>query len=107
MNENCLHHVALCVADFEWHLSFFKEVFGMSVSRETGTAGNRQLWFYEGIQIIEKQCLLSAEHIVDHIAVSVLDSKDVITKAVSFGCTLPANHDNWIVLPNGLQIELM
>ena len=48
-----LNHVAFSVADIEWHIHFFEEVFEMTLKKELGNSPNRKLWMNQGIQLIE------------------------------------------------------
>ncbi|HIT73153.1 MAG TPA: VOC family protein [Candidatus Fimicola cottocaccae] len=104
--KNYLDHCALNVKDFDWNLNFFKNVFDMTIKKTLGDIPNRKIWFNEGIQLNE--CLKSENSICkyDHIGICVEDVDSIISKALSEGCRNIEGKENWIILPEGIVIEL-
>ena len=96
-----LLHVAIATTEYEKYIKLFKQL-GMKVERESGKIPERQLWFFEGIQLKEVENFDIGNN-VDHIA-SVEKSIDI---ALLNGCTLDSDRSNWFILSNGTKIELM
>ena len=82
-----VHHVAVNSANFEQTVHFFEEVFQMEVSRTSGEAPARKLWFRQGIQVSDKA--------------------ETIKKASAFGCAVVPGKPHWFTTPDGIVIELM
>lgn len=102
-----LHHAAMNVCDLDWYAGFFQEVFGMEVRKTTGTAPNRKIWFFEGIQLNECLDETAAGRAYDHIAIGVPDIIETAALALERGCTPLPDGSHWFALPNGVKIELM
>lgn len=100
-----LHHAAISTDRFAEYTEFFLHL-GMSVQKKSGTDGNRQIWFNEGIQLKETEKITSGDS-VDHIALYTDDMEQTLETAYAFGCTAHPKGVNWFVLPNGVSIELM
>ena len=106
-----IHHAAVRTNDLEGYTDFFQRVFGMTILRTVGEKPNRQLWFCEGVQLIETPDTdgLAAVGLCDHIAL-VVDKNpfDVAKIAIENGCTPVEDKDaRWFALPNGVRVELM
>ena len=105
-----IHHAAIRVKDLEWYADFFQKVFGMTVEKTRGEKPCRQIWLYEGIQLIETQETndLPPAELCDHISLGVDgDPEDAAKAAVSFGCrSIEGKGAHWFALPNGIQMEL-
>lgn len=100
-----LQHVAITVIEFEQYKELFEKL-GMKVQRMTGKAPFRQLWFYEGIQLKE-ECAVEIGNYVDHIALDVQNIEENVKIALENGCCPHSRGNNWFVLPNGINIELI
>lgn len=100
-----LHHVAIATNEFERYVKLFEEL-GMKKERENGQIPERQLWYYEGIQLKEVRESDVGTN-VDHVALSTENIEKSIEIALLNGCTLDSCRNNWFVLPNGVKIELM
>lgn len=100
-----LHHIAVTTKNFDDYKMLFKEL-GMTVEREVGKFPQRQLWFYEGIQLKEVLNLETGLS-VDHIALVTEDINGTIKVAVSNGCKHEPKKDNWFILSNGTKVELI
>lgn len=102
-----VHHVAVNSANFEETVRFFEEVLQMEVSRTTGEAPARKLWFQQGIQVNEIPSGDPASGLYDHIGIQVTDKAVTLKKAAAFGCAPVPGKPHWFSTPDGLVIELM
>lgn len=100
-----LHHVAIATTCFDEYKKLFKKL-GMVIEREVGQIPTRQIWFYEGIQLKEVSSLEHGTN-VEHIALATKDIDETIKIALSNGCKLDPRGNNWFILSNGTEIELM
>ena len=110
-----IHHAAVNVCELDWYAGFFQDVFGMTVERTAGEAPSRQIWFREGIQLIEKaeggkaggQTVLAHEG-CDHISLGVDEDPVCMAKRAvdRGGKPVEGKGEHWFSLPNGVQIEL-
>ena len=67
-----VEHVAIHVAAFEPHLTFFREVLGMDVRDRTGP-DPEQIWLYGGIQLICDPGFVPVDGRFAHLGVMVDD----------------------------------
>lgn len=102
-----VHHVAVNSDHFSDTVRFFTEVFQMEVSRTTGEAPNRKLWFHQGIQVNEVSEITQGSTRYDHIGIAVTDKAETLEKAAAFGCKPMANKPHWFTTPDGIVIELI
>ena len=105
-----IHHAAIRVNDLEWYLDFFQRVFGMTIEKTRGEKPCRQIWLFEGIQLIETERKedQAKSGLCDHISLGVEgDPQDAAKEAVVNGCS-PVNGKgaHWFALPNGILMEL-
>lgn len=104
-----ISHVAINVKDFEWHVRFFQDVFGMTIARMDGDRPDRKVWFEQGIQVNETEdaSLEQAPGCADHIGIHTDDVEAVLRKSREYGCTsVPGKGEHWFQLPNGVKFEL-
>ena len=101
-----IHHVALNTSDMDWYVSFFQNVFGMTVQRTAGEQPKRRLWFREGVQLNECASAVNCGDAVDHFSLGVEDIPAAVEAAVKAGCTALPDGPHWIALPNGVRLEL-
>lgn len=101
-----IDHVALCVHNFEWHIHFFEEVFGMEVEKAKGVAPERKVWFREGIQLNESVSKTTDGGTLDHIGIKADGKENIIAESEKFGCKRFQKRDNWFQTPTGIIIEL-
>lgn len=101
-----IHHVALNVADLDWYLRFFQEVFGMQIERTRGEAPGRCVWLAEGIQLNEKPDAADNGNICDHISIGTDAIPETVARAIELGCAPLPNGAHWFALPNGAKVEL-
>lgn len=101
-----IHHAALSVSDFDWHVAFFTQVFGMEAERADGEAPKRRIWFRQGIQLNEKPGDKILGDAYDHISIGVEDVPATVAAACAMGCTPLPNGAHWFALPSGVRVEL-
>ena len=106
MTRARIHHVALNIADMDWYVSFFQDVFGMTVQRTAGEKPNRRLWFHKGIQLNECKSELVCGNAIDHFSLGVTDIPAAVEAAVDAGCAALPDGPHWIALPDGVRLEL-
>jgi Lactoylglutathione lyase and related lyases len=106
--KSYLEHVAIRVKDIEWHLRFFREVLGMIPARLNGPENApEKVWIIGGMQFNADPEFNGPEGRADHLGIMVDDLEEVLQEAQKWGIkTLPQGR-NWLVLPDGLVIELM
>ena len=103
-----LHHVAVNTANFEETVKFFEELFDMEVSRKTGDAPNRKLWFRQGIQVCEVTEAAPGGNRCDHIGIQVPNREAALQKALTMGCkAVEGKPAHWFLTPDDIVIELM
>jgi predicted enzyme related to lactoylglutathione lyase len=85
-----IDHIAIMVSDFEWYRFLFETVFEMKVRKTTGEIPSRQLWFEEGIQMIECAEVSTEKSSVDHISFAVEDISTALGRALNNQCTICA-----------------
>lgn len=101
-----LDHVGYLVQDLDWTVSFFEEVFDMSVERfRENPNGVREVWLQGGLQLIDNGCFDGTTGRGHHVCLIVDDLEAIRAKALARGCSeLPKYH--WIRLPDGLEVEM-
>ncbi len=105
--SNIINHVAFRIKDFDWYVRFCEDVLGMTISRTKGEAPKRQIWFGEGIQLME--VLEEPEMIGDifhHIGLHSDCVSETVEKALALGCREVEGKPHWFELPNGVFVEL-
>lgn len=100
-----LQHIAITVMNFDQYRELFEEL-GMTVKRIISNTNQRQLWFCEGIQLIEGHCA-EFESEMHHIAFETEDAEAAVRIALKNGCKQHPRGANWFILPNGLSVELL
>jgi catechol 2,3-dioxygenase-like lactoylglutathione lyase family enzyme len=101
-----LHHIAVRTDHFDETVRFFREVFGMEVSRQEGTAPGRQLWFHQGIQVNETTDPRKDSYLYHHIGLLVDNVAEAMEAAVAYGCKPVEGKNGWFRTEDGLVIEL-
>ena len=105
-----IHHAAIKTTDLEWYAVFFQQIFGMTVEKTRGEKPCRQIWLYEGIQLIEASEPENPQNhpLYDHISLGVDEDPEAVAKtAIAHGCrSVEGKGAHWFALPNGIQIEL-
>ena len=84
-----LEHVALKVADIDWHIRFFGEVLGMTLREEIPASGQlpRQVWTLGGLQLAEDPGFTGPEGRLMHLGIFVEDQAAVLKAAKAWGVT--------------------
>jgi glyoxylase I family protein len=107
-NKAYLEHVAFRVKDIQWHLRFFREVLGMTLRDLDGDAASpRQAWTFGGLQLMADPEFQGPEGRFAHLGVMCEDVDAAISAAQSFGVSHLEKGINWLVLPDGLVVELL
>jgi catechol 2,3-dioxygenase-like lactoylglutathione lyase family enzyme len=103
-----LEHVALHVKDIHWHIRFFREVLGLTLRDVDGDAANpKQVWIFGGLQLIADPNFKGPEGRLAHLGVMAEDAEATIAAAQTFGVTHLEKGMNWLVLPDGLIVEIL
>jgi catechol 2,3-dioxygenase-like lactoylglutathione lyase family enzyme len=107
-NKAYLEHVAFKVKDLHWHIRFFREVLGMTLRDVDGDAGSpRQAWTFGGLQLVADPDFEGPEGRFAHLGVMCEDVDAAIAAAEKFGVSHLGKGANWLVLPDGLIVELL
>lgn len=104
-----VEHIAIRVPDIDRHIDFFAKVLGLSVrdDRPAHGAAPRQVWVLGSVQLIEDPGFKGPEGRLAHLGVMVDDYEGVLARAAAWGAqALPAGP-NWLVLPGGLNVEIL
>ena len=101
-----LDHVAVNTAAFEETLHFYETIFQMTLSRTAGEQPCRKAWFHQGIQVNEVAADTQPGH-YDHLAIRVPDRKQIMQRALEYGCNALADRPNWLCTKDGTVIELL
>jgi catechol 2,3-dioxygenase-like lactoylglutathione lyase family enzyme len=107
-----LEHVALRVADIQWHLRFFKEVLGQDLREVDGPADRpRQVWTLGGLQFMDtpnfKPKPSNDEGWLAHLGIMVNDLDKALRDAHQWDVSVLPQGPNWLQLPDGLAVELI
>ena len=103
-----LEHVAFKVKDIHWHIRFFREVLGMTLRDVDGDKTSpRQAWTFGGLQLVAEPDFEGPEGRFAHLGVMCEDVDAAIAAARSFGVSHLDKRTNWLVLPDGLIVELL
>jgi catechol 2,3-dioxygenase-like lactoylglutathione lyase family enzyme len=103
-----LDHVAFRVRDLAWHLNFFEEVFGLTVRDAEGDADHpTQVWLFGGLQLVADPDFEGPEGRFHHLGFMAEDADDALERAKRFGVTQSEKGANWLVLPDGLVVEVL
>lgn len=109
-----LDHVAIHVKDINWHVRFFSEVLGMPPKMMVGPTGvigptesPQQVWTIGGMQLVSEPEFTAPEGRLAHLGIKTVNVEAVIDAAESWGVTSLARGRNWLLLPDGLCIELL
>jgi catechol 2,3-dioxygenase-like lactoylglutathione lyase family enzyme len=107
-----VEHVAVRVKDIQWHISFFKDVLGMTVRDVDGeTDAPRQVWTLGGMQLMQDDSVqerpTNEAGRLAHIGVMCEDLEAALIAAKNWGVKELHQGRNWLQLPDGLAVELM
>lgn len=106
MTRGYLEHVAFRVRHLAPHLAFFADVCGMAIRDEKIIGGLRQVWLTGGLQFIEDPTFEGPEGRFAHLGIFVEDLDAALEAASGHGVTVLPKGRNWLLLPDGLEVEL-
>lgn len=106
MSRGYLEHVAIRVRSLAPHLAFFRDVCGMEIRDEQQIDGLRHVWVTGGIQFIEDPGFRGPEGRFAHLGIFVDDLDAALDAARSHGAKVLPKGRNWLLLPDGLEVEL-
>jgi catechol 2,3-dioxygenase-like lactoylglutathione lyase family enzyme len=106
--EGLLEHVAIRVHDLAWHVDFFRDVLGMTVTEVDGDPdAPTQVWTVGGLQLMATPDLERTDGCLAHLGILVDDLEVAAAAAISHGAEqLPAGR-GWLRTPDGLGLELI
>ncbi|MGT2742824.1 VOC family protein [Streptococcus plurextorum] len=102
-----LNHVAIATTHYDWYVDLCRTLFLMNEVKSIGDKGRRKCWFKEGIQINEVIGDLGGTGRLDHLALSISDEKDILSKITKYGVEQLDKEGCWLRLPDGLLIECL
>lgn len=103
-----VEHVAIRVRDIDWHIRFFREVLGMTLREVDGPSeAPRQVWTIGGVQLIADPAFDGPEGRLAHLGVMTEDLEAALREAQGWGVAELPQGRNWLVLPDGLVVELI
>jgi catechol 2,3-dioxygenase-like lactoylglutathione lyase family enzyme len=103
-----LEHVAIRVKDIDWHIRFFREVLGMTIREETNAGQTPyQIWTIGGMQLMSDPDFNGPEGRLAHLGIMTEDLEEVLAEAIKWGAKEAPQGRNWLILPDGLALELM
>ncbi|WP_407280458.1 VOC family protein [Aromatoleum evansii] len=111
-NNAYVEHVAIRVADIDWHVRFFREVLGMTI-REATPEGQvpYQVWTIGGVQLMSFPGFEAAPSNdagrLAHLGIMVEDRETALAAAQRWNVKELPQGRNWLQLPDGLAIELI
>ncbi len=107
-NKAYVEHVAVWVKDIDWHIRFFREVLGMSIREVQGPDdAPKQVWTVGGMQLMADPDFSAPEGRLAHLGIMVENLDEAIREARDWGAKELPQGRNWLVLPDGLAIELI
>lgn len=103
-----VHHIALKVGNIPYFISFFEDVFGMSVYKKRGEAGAYDsVWLDGGIQLLNTTTENPMAGSMDHISFLVDDVEEIKKRAEKYGAfPCPEKAAHWFQIPEGIVFEL-
>lgn len=103
-----LDHVAFTVRDITPHLTFFRDVLGMTVTKRDGRDERPSLvWLLGGLQIIEDSGFTGPEGRFAHLGLICADVPAAIQGALAHGGNSLDKGAHWIEMPDGLLLEFL
>lgn len=103
-----LEHSAFYVRAIAPHVTFFRDVLGMTVTQYDGEPeAPRQVWLLGGIQLIEDPAFEGPEGRFAHLGIVCADVPAAIEAAIAHGARSTAKGAHWLELPDGLFLEFL
>ena len=106
--KSYVEHVAVRVSDINWHIRFFREVFGMTLREVHGPEdAPTQVWTIGGMQLMSDPDFKGPEGRLAHLGIMTEDVAAALREAQAWGVTAMPQGSNWMALPDGLALELI
>jgi catechol 2,3-dioxygenase-like lactoylglutathione lyase family enzyme len=106
--KSYLEHAAIRVKDIQWHIRFFRDVLGMDLRASEGPQDEpTQVWMIGGVQLVSDPSFAAPEGRLAHLGVMAEDQDAVIDAAAAWGVSSSPQGRHWLVLPDGLCIEVL
>lgn len=110
--KSYVEHVAVRVANIQWHIDFFLDALGMDVREIDGpTEAPRQYWTIGGMQLIATPGFTALPSNdagwLAHLGIMVEDLEEALAAARRWDVKPLPQGRNWLQLPDGLAIELI
>jgi len=106
--KSYVEHVAVKVSDIDWHIRFFRDVLGMTLREAHGPEhAPSQVWTIGGMQLISDPEFKGPEGRLAHLGIMTDDVESALRAGQAWGVTDLAENRNWMVLPDGLVLELL
>ena len=103
-----LDHVAFTVRDIAPHLTFFRDVLGMTVTKHDGPEQKpSQVWLLGGLQIVEDADFTGPEGRFAHLGLICADVPAAIQGALAHGGKSMDKGAHWVEMPDGLLLEFL
>ena len=92
-----INHIAIDVADMNTALTFFQDVFGMTVTRTQGPEdAPASIWLDGGVQLCRVSTQAADTGRVGHIAFSSKDLDGLLARAARYGAeSVPGKPRHW------------
>ena len=106
--KSYVEHVAVRVSDINWHIRFFREVFGMTLREVHGPEdAPTQVWTIGGMQLMSDPDFKGPEGRLAHLGIMTEDVAAALRESQAWGVTAMPQGSNWMALPDGLALELI
>jgi predicted enzyme related to lactoylglutathione lyase len=106
--KSYVEHVAIKVSDINWHIRFFREVFGMTLREVHGPENApTQVWTIGGMQLMSDPDFKGPEGRLAHLGIMTEDIEAAMREAQAWGVKAMPHGSNWMLLPDGLVLELI
>lgn len=103
-----IEHTAFQVRDIMFHIDFFADVLGMTVTQLDGEpAAPKQAWLLGGIQLIANPDFKGPEGRFGHLGVVCANVPAAIEAARAKGARSTARGEHWLELPDGMLLEFL
>ena len=110
--KSYVEHVAIRVADIQWHIDFFRDVLGMTLRDIDGPPdAPLQVWSIGGLQLISTPGFAAPPSNdagwLAHLGIMVDDVEAALVAAQKWGVSALPQGRNWLRLPDGLAVEFL
>ena len=92
-----IHHIAIDVADMNTALTFFQDVFGMTVTRTQGPEdAPASIWLDGGVQLCRVDRQKADCGRINHLSFHCTDLEGVLARAAQYGAQpIPGKARHW------------